>query len=187
MSKSISVKIPDELVWDQFKCFVQEKHKKRHTAMGMELQQALINHMNRNGNSVHLEKIPQINVARTHEAWNESKCEKDDFRASRSPKERKYQELLRIAKDHSWEIIDRNGAEVRVLHVLLLKRLIIAELGRDSRTIAKYLRYAFESTEDYMFFPPLDGRSPSELNDKELIKYVDYFSNKIIEMSNRQM
>lgn len=41
MSKKISVRIPSDDIWKDFKNFVELKHHKKHTVLGMEVEEAL--------------------------------------------------------------------------------------------------------------------------------------------------
>jgi hypothetical protein len=41
MSKKISVRIPSDDIWNDFKQFVEQKHHKKHTVLGMEVEEAL--------------------------------------------------------------------------------------------------------------------------------------------------
>lgn len=41
MSKKITVRIPTDDIWEHFKDFVDKKHHKKHTVLGMEVEAAL--------------------------------------------------------------------------------------------------------------------------------------------------
>ena len=41
MSKKISVRIPSDDIWNDFKQFVEQKHHKKHTVLVMEVEEAL--------------------------------------------------------------------------------------------------------------------------------------------------
>jgi len=41
LSKKITVRIPSDDIWNDFKLFVEQKHHKKHTVLGMEVENAL--------------------------------------------------------------------------------------------------------------------------------------------------
>ena len=49
MSKKITVRIPNEAIWEDFKTFVIQKHDKKHTVLGQEVEKALVQYLQAEG------------------------------------------------------------------------------------------------------------------------------------------
>lgn len=178
MSEPISVRIPDEAIWDQFKNFVKNKyHGKTHTVMGIELQQALIQYMSTEGNPSNMAVTPQENSTRTHKSENESNLMEISNKASKVDK---ISAFVKQGKTFERILISEDGQEESYIQMQELRDYIMLNYGADNRTIAKYARFFLARTLYSDRIPPRSNKEPSDMSDKEIIGYLAYYQRMIV-------
>lgn len=119
MSKSIHVNIENEETWNEFKAFVENKHGKLHTVMGIELNRAI-----------------KMYLADQAKPQGSTHTHKENEPKSNTNLEQK---KLPIAKFETVkEEFLNNAGDTETFQRLYAERLVKEHLGRDPRTVEKY-------------------------------------------------
>ena len=141
MSRKIGVWIPHGEVWDAFRRFVEKKWGKKHSMMGMELENALILYMERYAEEhTHTQKTSvrrEVGVrAAEHVHRGGEDVHNDISYASMKPQKPHYsrrrleEAKMRLEEKGMWEAIHNGG----FVHMNAVKRVIREVVGYDKRT-----------------------------------------------------
>ena len=151
MSRKIGVWIPHGEVWDAFRRFVEKKWGKKHSMMGMELENALILYMERYAEEhTHTQKMSGRSEggvrAAEHVHRGGDDVHNDISYASMKPQKPHYsrrrleEAKMRLEEKGMWEAIHNGG----FVHMNAVKRVIREVVGYDKRTIDKYFNLLCE-------------------------------------------
>ena len=151
MSRKIGVWIPHGEVWDAFRRFVEKKWGKKHSMMGMELENALILYMERYAEEhTHTQKMSGRSEggvrAAEHVHRRGDDVHNDISYASMKPQKPHYsrrrleEAKMRLEEKGMWEAIHNGG----FVHMNAVKRVIREVVGYDKRTIDKYFNLLCE-------------------------------------------
>ena len=158
MSKRVGVMIQHPAVWEEFKTFVQNRWGKKHTAMAIELENAIKTYMqlkialekeasgkrNHKENIEHQEKGPQEkkrHKKQKHEARKEGPCGEGYAHTQIGYAHTQNNKKQNITMDRLYKIAEEIcRGFTKEIPQMEIEKIITMVVGGDDRTVRKYLR-----------------------------------------------